>query len=301
MLRVLVVYYSQSGQLREIVQNISEVVAVDNQFAVDYLEIKMQHDFPFPWSKKSFIGVFPDTFLEKPYTIQKPSEQILSTKYDLIIFGYQPWYLSPSIPANSFLESQYAAALFEGTDVITVIGSRNMWGLAQEKIKKKLCKLKANLVGNITFSDRNPNLVSAYTVVRWMFSGNKKSRGIFPAAGVSQSEIDNSIVFGQIIKSYLLGDFPKEALQTKIQHQGGVEIKHFLIQIDKTANKIFRKWANLIDKKSGNDRELWLNIFYYYLIFVIWFVSPIVYVFYILLYPLRYKAIKRELDYYKRV
>lgn len=299
--RILVIYYSQSGQLLEIVRNVSNAIATANRFEIDYLEIKMKHNFPFPWSRESFIAAFPDTFLQKPHLIEQPSSKILNTKYDLIIFGYQPWYLSPSIPANSFLNSEYAKTLFFDTEVVTVIGSRNMWALAQEKVKNKLRNLNAKLIGNIALSDRNLNLISAYTIVQWMFSGNKKSKGIFPAAGVSQLEIDNASVFGNTIKAYLKGDFAKEQLQPKLQEQGAVEIKHFLIQIDKTANKIFAKWANLIDNKPVAKRNFWLHLFYYYLIFVIWFVSPIVYVFYCLLYPLRYKAIKRELNYYKGV
>ena len=60
---------------------------------------------------------------------------ILNKKYDLIVFGHQVWYLSPSIPINSFLQNNISKKLFENTPVVTVIGCRNMWIMAQEKIK----------------------------------------------------------------------------------------------------------------------------------------------------------------------
>jgi hypothetical protein len=70
--------------------------------------------------------------------------------FDLIILGYQPWFLSPSIPMNSFLQSKYAE-LLRNHKVLTIIGSRNMWLNAQEKMKERLLELDAQLVGNIVF------------------------------------------------------------------------------------------------------------------------------------------------------
>ena len=168
---VLVIYYSQSGQLKEIADQVAKPLREDNRIQLDFLNIEMENEFPFPWTNETFFGAFPDTFLQNSHPIKPVSEQILSKKYDLIFFAYQPWYLSPSIPANSFLKSQYAKQLFDNTPVITIIGSRNMWAMAQEKVKKIFQELNAKLVGNIALADRNPNLISAYTIVKWMFSG----------------------------------------------------------------------------------------------------------------------------------
>lgn len=54
-----------------------------------------------------------------------------------------------------------------------------MWTNAQEKVKIRLKELHAELVGNIVLTDKAPNLISAYTIVKWMYSGKKKNTWVF--------------------------------------------------------------------------------------------------------------------------
>lgn len=297
---VLVIYYSQSGQLKEIAEQVAKPLREDSRVQHDFLNIEMENEFPFPWTNETFFGAFPDTFLQNPHTVKPVSEEILSKKYDLILFAYQPWYLSPSIPANSFLKSQYAKQIFADTPVVTVIGSRNMWAMAQEKVKKLLKNLNAKLVGNIALADRNPNLISAYTIVKWMFTGEKRKFGILPKPGIAQHEIDESLKFGEVILKHLKSN-NFDFLQDDFLKKGAVEIRHFLIQIDKTANRMFAKWAGIIKNKKGNARKRWLKGFYYYLVVAIWVLSPIVNLIYLIAYPFRFKKIKKEIAYFKGV
>ncbi|WP_233267327.1 hypothetical protein [Paraglaciecola sp. L3A3] len=60
----------------------------------------------------------------------------------MIILTYQVWFLSPSIPIASFLQSEPAKKLFKDTPVVTIIGCRGMWLMAQEKVKTLLKKFK---------------------------------------------------------------------------------------------------------------------------------------------------------------
>jgi hypothetical protein len=45
---------------------------------------------------------------------------VVNKKFDLIIFGYQVWYLTPSIPIISFLKSGFAENILKDTPVVTV-------------------------------------------------------------------------------------------------------------------------------------------------------------------------------------
>lgn len=298
--KVLVIYYSQSGQLKEIAQQVAQPLVDDPATKVDFMTIEMENEFPFPWTNETFFGAFPDTFLQNPHPIKPVPQSFLAQKYDLILFAYQPWYLSPSIPANSFLKSKNAKYLFADTPVVTIIGSRNMWAMAQEKVKKLLHNNQAKLVGNIALADRTPNLISAFTIVKWMFTGEKRKFGIFPKPGIDQKEIDEATKFGKTILTHLKNE-NYENLQTELLRDGAVEIRHFLIQIDKTANKMFAKWSAIIHPKKGKARKRWLKGFYYYLVVAIWILSPIVNLIYWLTYPFRYSKIKKEIAYFKRV
>ncbi|MRX39367.1 dialkylresorcinol condensing enzyme DarA [Flavobacterium sp. LC2016-23] len=300
MKNVLVIYYTQSGQLESIAQNIAKPFLNSEEIKVTFHEIQLEKPFPFPWDKTSFFDAFPETFLQIPAELKPVPEEILNTKYDLILFHYQVWYLSPSIPINSFLKSDSAKKILNNTPVITISGSRNMWIMAQEKIKVLLQEANAKLVGNVALVDRVGNLISVITIVEWMFSGvKKKYLGIFPLPGVSDKDIQESDKFGEVILSYFNQDTLDE-LQPKLVAIGGVKISPYLVTVDKTANKIFNKWSNLIYKNQKNRKKL-LKLFYVYLFLAIWLISPIVYILHLITYPIKLKKIKKETQYYQGV
>ncbi|MFT3793725.1 flavodoxin family protein [Flavobacterium sp.] len=300
MKNVLVIYYSQSGQLKEIAQNIAKPLLENEEVNLTFHEIKLVKPFPFPWNKEAFFDAFPESFLQIPTELEPVPQEILGQRYDLILFHYQVWYLSPSIPINSFLKSDQAKILLKDTPVVTISGSRNMWVMAQEKIKKLLQENGAKLVGNVALVDRVGNLISVITIVEWMFSGVKKKHlGIFPLPGVSQKDIDESDQFGKIILSKLQSN-QWDGLQPELVAHGAVRISSYLVKVDKTANKIFNKWSNLIHKKR-NSRKIWLKVFYVYLFLAIWLISPIVYILHVFTYPLKINSIKRETQYLQGV
>lgn len=300
MKNVLVIYYSQSGQLETIARNIAKPFLNDENINVTFHEIQLEKPFPFPWNKDSFFDAFPESFLQIPTALKPVSEEIVNTKFDLILFHYQVWYLSPSIPINSFLKSDDAKKLLNNTPVITISGSRNMWIMAQEKIKTLLKEANADLVGNLALVDRVGNLISVITIVEWMFSGvKKKYLGIFPLPGVSDKDIEESSQFGEI----MLDSFNKNSLtdlQPKLVNAGAVKISSYLVTVDKTANKIFNKWSNIIYKNQKKRKQL-LKVFNVYLFLAIWLISPIVYILHLISYPFKLKTIKRETQYYQGV
>lgn len=300
MKNILVVYYSQSGQLETIARNIANPLLDSDEMNVMFHEIKLEKPFPFPWNSETFFDAFPESFLQISTPLKPISPEILNTKFDLILLNYQVWYLSPSIPVNSFLKSPEAKVLLNNTPVITISGSRNMWILAQEKIKKLLKDNNAHLKGNIALVDRAGNLISVVTIFDWMLSGIKrKYLGIFPLPGVSDKDINESTKFGKVILS-CLKENNLENLQSKLVELDAVKVKPFLITVDRTGNKIFTVWSNFIIKK-GASRKKWLKVFKVYLFIAIWVISPIVFIFYLIFYPLMVNKIKKEKSYYKGI
>lgn len=305
MKNVLVVYYSQSGQLLEIAKNVTKNLINSEEVNVSFYEIKLKKNFPFPWSKDEFYDAFPETFAQIPSELTDLDNPILKQKYDLVILAYQVWYLSPAIPINSFLKNNVAKELLKDTPTITLIGARNMWIQAQEKVKLLLVECKADLVGNIALVDRHINHISVITIVHWMFNGDKNKRfmGIFPKPGVSQKDIDESIKFSPVILTHLLQN-SYDNLQSNLLEIGAVKIKSFLVLVDKRANVIFNKWANFILKKGrakGAERRSLVMMFSRYLMFAIWFIAPIVFVLFLLTYVPLIGKIKKDKKYFSSI
>ncbi|GAA0723449.1 hypothetical protein GCM10009430_26920 [Aquimarina litoralis] len=304
MKNILVLYYSQSGQLGDILSNLISPLEKDKNCSVTVQQICPEEPYQFPWNKKDFLQVFPESYLQIPKPNIPIPDEIKNKKYDLIILGYTVWYLSPSIPINSFLKGDDAKILLRDTPVITVNGSRNMWILTQEKVKRLLVDCKAKLVGNVAFVDRHWNHVSVITIVHWMMGGKKtKYLGVFPKPGVSDKDINEADKFGIIIKKHLFGE-NYEQLQKDLVNEGAVAIKPFLIRSDKSGNHIFSKWSAHIYKvglKSPERRQKWLNFFQYYLQFAIWVFVPIVFIIFLLTYVPFYVRIKKDIKYYQSV
>jgi hypothetical protein len=279
MRKVLIIYYSQTGQLKQIVDSI--ISPLKNDCHLFFEELKPIPSYPFPWNGMPFFQVFPESVNEIPCKLE-PFQHNPDDDFDLIILAYQVWYLSPSIPVTSFLQSEAAKKLFRGKPVITVLGVRNMWIMAQERVKSRIADAGGRIVGNIVLADPAPNLTSVITIVRWMMKGDKSPfrwSGIqFPQAGVPDQEISDARVFGDSIsKSLLSGKF--ENLQHELVSAGAVNVDPVLFNIEKTGKRIFGIWARLILKKGPyNDpcREQRLKAFKYYLFAVIYLVSPVV-------------------------
>jgi len=304
MKKVLVVYYTQTGQQKEILDHLLAPLAGDPEVRLSYHRIQPVVDYAFPWDGIRFFDAFPESFLQIPCALEPIDQEVLQEDYDLIVLGYQVWYLSPSIPFNSFLKSDEAKVLLNGKPVVTIINCRNMWVMAQEKVKRALHEVGANLVGNVARVDRHLNHISVITIVHWMMKGRKDSYlGLFPKPGVSDRDIHESRKFGTTLLPHLrCADYT--SLQSEWVKQEGVRIKPVLVFTDKRANMLFAKWAKLIRSKGlpgAKSRKPWLKAFNYYLLFAIWVLAPIVTLLFLILHLPFLSLVRKETKYYQSI
>lgn len=295
--KVLVLFYSQSGQLGEVVNYFTKPFA-GAQISVEVIRIKPVSDYPFPWTSEQFFDTMPETVLGITTPLQPIN--LKEQKYDLIVFAYQPWYLSLSIPANSVLQEPVIKKVMHNTPVVTLIAARNMWLNAQEQTKQKIREAGATLVGNMALVDRHHNLVSVVTILYWMLTGKKdKYLGIFPKPGVSDNDIRNSENFGKIVCRYLQeGNW--NGMQKELVANGAVEVKENLMFVEERAPRLFFVWANFIAGRK--NRKIWLVLFKYYLLFALFIVAPVILLLNFLLFRwFLIRNIKRKMAYYTDV
>jgi hypothetical protein len=268
---VLALYYTQSGQLEEIINQFTAPLT-QSGVLVEKVNVRPQREYPFPWTGQSFFSVMPDA-VQGQGTPLKPF-QFQQRSYDLIILGYQPWFLSPSIPANSILADESFRNVAKNTPVITITGARNMWLSAMECIKVSLQQTGAKLVGNIALVDNHPNLVSFVTIFHWMFTGKKdRYLNLFPTPGVSNDQIAFTRVYGEIVQKYLQQGVWGNLQRELVQHHA-VVVKYHLMFIETKAKRIFKLWASFISKRK--KRTAWLVAFKYYLLIALFIAAPII-------------------------
>lgn len=289
-MKVLYLSYSQSGQLDEIAERF---FLPFSSHKIDRVKVRPSKPFPFPWTSAEFFDAMPETVLEEP--IQLEPLNIPGSDYDLIVLGYQPWFLSPSLPVTALLKSDEFKTVVQGKPVVTIVGSRNMWINSQISINRLIEQAGAKVVANIPFSDKTNNIVSAVTILYWMLSGRKERMwGVFPKPGVSDEDIERAGEPGRIVLAHAeSGEYT--SLQEKIADF--VTVPTDILFIEKRAKRLFRIWAGIIKRfgKTPRLRRLWVSIYKYYLIIALFIVAPIVLlVYYILVLPFVYKRVAAE-------
>lgn len=297
---ILVLYYSQSGQLGDILNSITADIRNDANFT--FVQIEPETPFPLPWKANVFFDAMPETVKMVGVPVKPLSDEVMNKHFDLVTFGFQPWFLHPSQPITGFLKSP-SAAILKGKPIVTVTGARNMWLNATEKIKAEFIRLGGNYVGNIALVDTNPNLVSVLTVIRWSFKGQKEAGKWLPAAGVQPRDIKRARQFGPIIINHLKNNTLSSLHQDLLQH-GSLELNTGLVLLEKRGVKNFKKWAQFISDKGGPGAPERLGrviLFKRLLIVAIFILSPISNLSAFIQRQLQKKNLVKDVEYFKQL
>jgi len=298
MQHVLVINYTQSGQLNDILNQFNTPFENSINFEVEHIEISPKDPFPFPWTGEAFWGAMPGCVLEEGLALNEFNFK--RKKYDLIVFGYQVWFLSVSLPSMAILQHPKFKEVVKNTPIVTVIGARNMWLSAHESVKQHITNSGGNFVANIPFIDRHNNLASVVTIFYWMLTGKKERMwGIFPIPGVHPEDIEKANQPGELTLK-ALENKTLNTLQKDIHNLGHIHLATSVMFMELRAKMVFKAWAKLVRKKGVTPKKerFWLNVFKYYLLIAIFVLSPIVLTLYfVLIYPFIFKSVSRKKAY----
>lgn len=296
---ILVISYSQTGQLFRLVEHFLQPLQSlsTEEFIIEQHRLKPIIPYSFPWKFIPFFNQFPETVHLQPAPIHQP--MLKREDYDLVIIGYTVWFLSPSQPITAFLQSELAKKCLNNTPVITLIGCRNMWLMAQEKMKNLLSNCGAKLIGNIVKVDQSNSWLSFITTPVWLFSGKKRAISWLPSAGISETEIKDMQRFGQKLQQALVTNQPLE--QSLFQKMGAVQIDEKLMMSEKVGQRSFYLWGKLLlkcGKISPVLRKMVLYVYILFLLLLILTVVPVSALIKNLLRPLFKNKLARQKTYY---
>ena len=294
MTRILVLHYSQSGQLTRAVQSMLSPLMDRADVQIVWQSLEPVQAFPFPWGFLRFFDTFPEcVHLDAPPI--RPVAFALDARFDLVVLAYQVWFLSPSLPITAFLKSA-AAGVLRDTPVITFIVCRNMWLSAQEKIKGMLNNVGARHIDNVVLVDQGPPWATFITTPRWVLTGKKNGFwGIFPPAGVSETEISAAARFGRALAASL--PLLQSTSGPLLAGLGAVKVMPGYVTGEKIAHRSFRLWGALlraVGKPGGLGRRLLLVVYIVFLVVMILTVLPLSIVARALLQPLLRKRLDAE-------
>ncbi len=270
--KVLLVYYSQTGQLSRLAQHFAEPLQQSVGIRLDCVNIRPQQPYPFPWPFWRFFDTFPETVHLRPEPIEAP--EIPSEDYDTAVIAYTVWFLSPAQPVTAFLQRAETKQLLDGKPVVTLIGCRNMWLMAQEKMKTLLAQNGAKLIGNIVKIDACNSAASFITTPAWLLTGNKQYFRALPAAGIAPEELADGARFGAKLRDVLLSG--QDLDETVFQNMGAAKVNEKLIFSEKAAGRSFYLLGKLLMAAGRVSPLLRRALLAFYIVFLITLILTVV-------------------------
>jgi len=275
MKRVLVVHFSQTGQLARVARRLASPLAEANDVELVEEPLRPRRPYPFPWSFRSFLDAMPETVLLDPPALA-PLAVGADERFDLVVLAYQVWYLAPSGPMTAFLKSEEGKRLLRGRPVVTVIACRNMWLVAQETVKRLIQEAGGRLRDNVAFIDGGGTLATFVTTPRWLLTGRRDAFWGLPAAGVAEEEIANADRFGLALLAALRADRERKDAPM-LAGLGAARVDPRLIFSERAAQRAFSVWSRLIrlgGAPGSIGRLPLLAVFCVYLVAMILAVVP---------------------------
>lgn len=242
--RVLAVCYSQTGQLSRIADTFLAPLRESPAVTLHVETLRPVHDYPFPWPFLRFFDTFPETV----HGVTPPLQPLTLTgdeDFDLVVIFYQVWFLAPSLPTAAFLQDPLAKKLLQDKPVITVIGCRNMWLMAQEKMKRLLDECGARLLDNVVLVDPSPTMASLLTTPLWLLSGKKDYFKALPPAGVDEPSIAATRRFGLALRDALHHD-EERGNAPLLRGLKAVDANPRLLVSEKAGTRSFYVWGKLL-------------------------------------------------------
>jgi hypothetical protein len=273
--RLLVVSYSQSGQLADIVAAVLRPLT-DAGVSIHHEMLCPQTAFPFPWPFFAFLDAFPEAVRLDPRPNQ-PLQIAPDADFDLVILAWPVWYLSPAQPVTAFLQSEAGKRLLNGRPVVSVVACRNMWLSAFDTLKTLIEDAGGRLVDHVALTDNAPALATFITTPRWMFTGRRDRFLGLPPAGVQPAQVADAARFGTKLAAALANDEEKSGTPM-LTGLGAVKVVPHLVFSERAGQRAFRVWSGLIRRcgRPGQKRRIpALILFVLYLVLLILTVVPL--------------------------
>ncbi len=241
--RVLVIYYSQSGEVARVARLFADQLA-SSQVEVTFEEIRPQANYPYPWrSLRRFFDEMPECVLGLPPQVHAPQFDRHS-RFNLVVIAYPVWFLSLAPPIQSFFQCPHSIVL-RNADVITISVSRAMWQRASEAMKQLLMASGAVHCDNIVVTHQGSSLLTLISTPRALLSGRRdRLLGVFPPAGVSGSDLDRVQQLGSVVAREL--NAGSHIGRSRLRGEPAVAVDRWLAVPEFLAWYCFYVWAALI-------------------------------------------------------
>src|ERR1700712_639090 len=201
---VLLVYYSYTHQTVRVLEAMAEVLRdrgcevtlagiefVDPRYAERFATFPMSHPF------LQVIGMIPAALRRRPAEIRVP-DAVTEQSYDLVVFGSPTWWLSTNVPIRSFLESDAAGEVLEGTPFAAAVVCRRYWRHNLKTVRRMGTKHGGEFVDGIHFRYAGGQVRSLLSLLSYLGSGVYRERYLgvpIPRTNIRDEQLETARTF----------------------------------------------------------------------------------------------------------
>lgn len=199
--KVLLLYYSYTGQAQKVLDAAGEVFAERgfevHRAPIEFTDPRYAERFSrFPMRKvwPDFLGMLPAQTLRATGDIRTPDE-VRNGNYDLICIGSPTWWRNLSMPLRSFLTSHEARPLLDGTPFAVFVVCRRYWRENLTAVRKLAQKKGGRFIGSIHFEYPGSQVRSMLSLTSYLGSGEYKDRYLgvrIPTTNVSTDQLEET-------------------------------------------------------------------------------------------------------------
>lgn len=183
--RVLLVYYSFSKQALRVTDEMAaefeargyEVVRAEIEFTDERYVKRFAAGIPFEHTFRDVFRMLPPQLRRATGDIKIP-DVVADGDYDLVCIGSPTWWLTTCMPIRSFLESDSAAKLLDGTKFGAYIVCRRYFGNNEKTVKRLATKNGGECLDAIHYVFAGGQIRSFLAMISYMSTGETREKVI---------------------------------------------------------------------------------------------------------------------------
>jgi menaquinone-dependent protoporphyrinogen IX oxidase len=155
---ILIVYYTYTQQALKVAEamadrfrergcdvKLAKIELTDERWAERFTRFPLKHAYG------DVLGMFGAQMRGATGEIQIP-EEAQDGNYDLVVIGSPTWFFKPSIPIRSYLKSDEAGKLLDGTPFAIYVVCRRYWSINMKGVRKLATGRGGKYVDNLHFT-----------------------------------------------------------------------------------------------------------------------------------------------------
>jgi menaquinone-dependent protoporphyrinogen IX oxidase len=212
--RVLFVYFTYTQQSLKVAEAMAEVLRnrgcdvrlagigfTDSRYAERFARFPLRHAY------LDIFGMMPAQVRGATGEISIP-EEATDGAYDLVVVGSPTWWIKTSVPIRSYLKSDAAGRILNGTRFAAFVVCRRYWGFNLRAVRRLGTERGGEWVDGIHFSFAGGQVRSLLALISYFAKGENRERYLgvkIPATNLQAGYGDQARAFANGLADRVAG------------------------------------------------------------------------------------------------